>query len=419
MSATSTETAKGGSGVLAVLQRVGRSLMLPIAVLPAAAILLRFGQSDWLVKLGGDADVLNASAILKVLANAGGALFDNLPLLFAVGIAVGFAKKSDGTTAVAALVGYLVFKNVLAALPDAAGKAQNPGVFGGILMGIVSALLWQRYYRTKLPDFLAFFGGRRFVPLVTALAGMVLGVVVSVVWVPIGAGLGNFSEWLYASGAVGAGLFGAANRLLIPLGMHHFINSFVWFGAGSCTNAAGEPLAGDLTCFFATAGQGDFGMFMTGFFPVMMFGLPAAALAIVHTARPERRAAVAGIMLSAALTSFLTGITEPIEFAFIFIAPLLFALHIVLTGVSLALTTALGVQSGFGFSAGLTDLLINWSISDKPGLLVGIGLAYAVIYYVLFRVFITKFDLKTPGRESSSDDTAAGMPSIIDEYQTR
>jgi PTS system N-acetylglucosamine-specific IIC component len=418
MSATPATTAEGsrrwGSGFFAILQRIGRSLMLPIAVLPAAALLLRLGQDDLL-----GADGLGWTRPAEVVGNAGAALFDNLPLLFAVGVAVGFARRADGSTAVAALVGYLVFSNVLEAFgpmvpvdPACQGAAcelerdaPNVGVLGGIVIGLVAAVLWQRYYRTKLPPWLAFFGGRRFVPIITAFAALGIGIVFGIIWPPIGEALGNFAEWLYGLGPVGAGVYGAANRALIPIGMHHFLNSFIWFQAGECTNAAGEAFNGDLTCFFNAEPRGpDIGIFMAGFFPIMMFALPAAALAMVHEARTAERKAAAGLLLSAGLTSFVTGVTEPLEFAFLFVAPLLFAAHAVLTGLSMAITAALGVRDGFGFSAGLIDYLLNFNIATRPLLIIPIGLAYAVVYYFLFRMLIRRFDLATPGRERTEEE---------------
>ena len=424
MSATPATTAEGsrrwGSGFFSVLQRIGRSLMLPIAVLPAAALLLRLGQDDLL-----GADGLGWTRPAEIVGNAGGALFDNLPLLFAVGVAVGFARRADGSTAVAALVGYLVFSNVLEAFgpmvpvdPACQGsacamerEAPNVGVLGGIVIGLVAAVLWQRFYRIKLVPWLAFFGGRRFVPIITAFAALGIGIVFGIVWPPIGEALSNFAEWLYGLGPVGAGVYGAANRALIPIGMHHFLNSFIWFQAGDCTNAAGEVFHGDLTCFFNADPRGpDIGIFMAGFFPIMMFALPAAALAMVHEARTAERKAAAGLLLSAGLTSFVTGVTEPLEFAFLFVAPLLFVAHAVLTGLSLAITAALGVRDGFGFSAGLIDYLLNFNIATRPLLIIVIGLVYAVVYYFLFRLLIRRFDLATPGRErSEAEAEEAGL----------
>ncbi|MEU4201229.1 PTS transporter subunit EIIC [Streptomyces sp. NPDC045470] len=399
---------KRGAGAMAVAQRIGRSLMLPIATLPAAALMVRLGQPDM---LGRDSFPAFLNKIAEFMAAGGGALLDNMPLLFAVGIAIGFAKKADGSTGLAAVVGYLVFSKVLAtfgddSLPKIAkvvdGKIVETAapadakVLGGVVMGIVVALLYQRYSRKKLPDWLGFFSGRRLVPILSSFAGLVIGIVFGYIWPVLGAGLHNFGEWLVGSGAVGAGIFGVANRGLIAVGMHHLLNSFPWFQAGDF-----EGKHGDIARFL----QGDptAGQFMTGFFPIMMFALPAACLAIVHCARPERRKVVGGMMFSLALTAFVTGVTEPIEFTFMFIAPVLYAVHAVLTGVSMALTWALGMKDGFGFSAGAIDYLLNLGIATKPLMLAVVGLCFAALYYVIFRFAITKFNLKTPGRESDEE----------------
>jgi PTS system N-acetylglucosamine-specific IIC component len=413
------------SAVMAVLSRIGRSLMLPIAALPAAAILLRIGQDDLL----GRTDNATLDKIAQMVGGAGGALFDALPLLFAVGVAVGFARRSDGSTALAAVVGYLVWDRVthlmffdasadsavhtkvVQSVVGADGKpadalnlaSANPtGVLGGILIGLVAAVLWQRYYRIKLPAWLAFFGGRRFVPIITALAALILAVIFGLIWQPIGEGLSSFGTWLADNSTLGAGIYGVVNRALIPFGLHHFVNSIVWFTVPECTVGATHA-AGDLNCYFA--GQDGAGAFMAGFFPVMMFGLPAAALAIWRTALPHRRAAVGGIMISAALISFVTGITEPIEFAFIFVAPVLFVAHALLTGISMALVAALDGRLGFGFSAGAIDAGLNASKSNTHNflLIMVIGVVYFFVYYGVFTFLIKKLNLKTPGREPEPD----------------
>jgi PTS system N-acetylglucosamine-specific IIC component len=380
------------------LQRLGRSLMLPIAALPAAGLLLRLGQDDLLGSVSWLTDVA------AVFAGAGGAIFDNLPLIFAVGIAIGWAKKADGSTALAAVVGYLVLQGVFEAMSPiilgaaAEGEEQeliNFGVLGGIVTGLIAAMLWQRFYRIKLPTYLAFFGGRRFVPIITALTMMVVGVLLSFVYSAFNTGLTNLGEAVDANTVVGGGIFGTVNRLLIPLGLHHIINSVVWFVLGDYNGATG-----DLNRFFA--GDPTAGTFMTGFFPIMMFALPAAAIAIWHEARPEQRKIVGGIMLSTALTAFLTGITEPLEFSFLFVAWPLYVVHAILTGTSLALTNALGIHDGFSFSAGAIDYLLNFGQATKPLLLIPIGLAYAAIYYLLFRFVIRKWNLRTPGREEEA-----------------
>jgi PTS system N-acetylglucosamine-specific IIC component len=404
------------SSVLAVLQRIGRSLMMPIAVLPAAALLLRLGQPDLL----GKYHFVN----FAVVAQAGGILLDNLPLLFAIGVAIGFARRSDGSTALAAAVGYLVFNAVtMTMFAGSSLKSQvlttaadftapkgpkslfeqplpNPTwVIGGIVMGVTAALLYQRFYRVKLVSWLAFFGGRRFVPIITAFAGLVLGIIFGFIWPPIGTGINNLGDLITSHGAIGAGIYGAFNRLLLPFGLHHIINSIVWFVFGTFTPPGGSAVHGDLNRFLA--GDPSAGTFMAGFFPVMMFGLPAACLAMWRHARPDQRKVVGGFLFSAALTSLITGVTEPIEFSFLFVAPLLYGIHVVLTGVSLWLAAALGIHDGFGFSAGLIDYILNYTKSNtaKPLLLLLLGAIYAVVYYGVFSFLIKRLNIATPGRE--------------------
>ncbi|MFI0217933.1 PTS transporter subunit EIIC [Streptomyces lydicus] len=397
---------KRGSGLFQGLQKIGRSLQLPIAVLPAAGILNRLGQPDVFGEKG-----LGWIDVSKVFAAAGGAVFDNLPLLFCIGVAIGFAKKADGSTALAALVGFLVYSNVLKAFPVTEGHIEkgkwvepvlnNPGVLGGIIMGLLAAVLWQRYHRKRLVDWLGFFNGRRLVPIIMAFVGTAVGVLFLLIWEPVGNAISSFGEWMTGLGAAGSGLFGLINRALLPIGMHQFVNTVSWFQLGDFTDAAGKVAHGDIGRFFA--GDPSAGQFMSGFFPIMMFGLPAAALAIAHAARPERRKAVLGMMISLALTSFVCGITEPIEFSFMFIAPVLYAIHAVLTALSMAVTWALGVHDGFTFSAGAIDYGMNWSLATQPWMIIPIGLVFAVIYYVLFRFAISKFNLTTPGREPEEE----------------
>ncbi|MFD9653457.1 PTS transporter subunit EIIC [Streptomyces mirabilis] len=405
-SATAAPAKKRGSGLFQGLQKVGRSLQLPIAVLPAAGILLRLGQADVFGK-----DGLGWNKVAAVFMTAGDAVFSNLPLLFCVGIAIGFAKKADGSTALAALVGFLVYKNVLTAFPitdakvtkgaDVAATYNDPKVLGGIIMGLIAAVTWQRFHRTKLPDWLGFFNGRRLVPILMALIGTAVGVFFGLVWEPIGNVITDFGQWMTGLGAVGAGIFGAINRALLPVGMHQFVNTVAWQEIGSYKDSTGAVWHGDLPRFFH--GDPTAGQFMTGFFPIMMFALPAAALAITHCARPERRKAVGGMMMSLALTSFVTGITEPIEFAFMFIAPVLYVIHAVLTALSMAVTWALGVHHGFSFSAGAIDYFLNWNLATKPWMIIPIGLVFAVIYYAVFRFAIIKWNLPTPGREPEEE----------------
>mgnify|MGYP000907705192 CR=1 FL=1 len=363
---------------LGKLQRLGRALMTPVAVMPAAALLMRLGAGD----------VLD----MPWMANAGNAIFNNLPLLFAIGIAIGLADENNGVAGLAAAVGYWVLTLVATTFDEAI----NMGVLAGIIAGIIAALLYNKYKAIKLPDFLGFFGGRRFVPIVTSFVALVLGVIAGFVWPLIQNYISTFGNVIATSGATGGFVFGFLNRLLIPLGLHHVINSFAWFQFGEFVNAAGQLITGDLSRFFA--GDPTAGVFMTGFFPVMMFGLPAACLAMIATAKPEHRKSVAGMLFGVAFTSFLTGITEPIEFLFMFLAPVLYILHALLTGISLAVTTALGMRCGFGFSAGFIDYVLSFGISSNPlGLLV-IGLVFGVIYYFTFVFFIQKLNIPTPGR---------------------
>ncbi|WP_137989106.1 PTS transporter subunit EIIC [Streptomyces vilmorinianum] len=397
------------------LQKMGRSLQLPIAVLPAAGILNRLGQDDVF-----GAEGLGWDDVAKVMKGAGGALLDGnlgLPLLFCIGVAIGMAKKADGSTALAATVGFLVYYNVLRQFPEECPRGtadinggclspeqaftgytyQNPGVFGGIVIGLLAAWFWQRYHRVKLVDWLGFFNGRRLVPIIMTFVAIAFAALCLWVWPPIGDGLENFSDWLVGLGAWGSGIFGVANRALLVIGLHQFLNVPIWFQFGTFEKPDGQVVHGDIPMFLG--GDPEAGQFLTGFFPIMMFALPAAALAITHCAKPHRRKEVGGMMLSVALTSFVTGITEPIEYSFLFIAPVLYAIHAVLTGVSMAVTWALGVKDGFSFSAGLIDYVINWNLATKPWLIIPIGLAFAAVYYVIFRFAITKFDLPTPGRE--------------------
>jgi N-acetylglucosamine PTS system EIICBA or EIICB component len=389
------------------LQPMGRALMLPIAVLPIAALLLRLGQPD----------LLDVPAI----AAAGDAIFSNLGLLFAIGVAVGLAKENHGAAGLAAVVGYLVATNgakvlidvppdVTANIPDqlkdlaaAAFRAKELSKLSvpvGLLSGLIAGWAYNRYNDMRLPSYLAFFGGRRFVPIVSGVAGLVLALVFGFGWQTLERGMDAMSQAVLGSEEIGLFAYGLLNRVLIITGLHHIINNIAWFLLGDYNG-----VTGDLKRFFA--GDPSAGAFMSGFFPVMMFGLPGACLAMYQTATPERRAAVGGILFSMALTSFLTGVTEPIEFAFMFLAPVLYAIHAVLTGFSMVLMHALEVHLGFGFSAGLFDYVLNFSLSTRPLLLIPVGLAYFALYYFLFRFCIVRFDLKTLGREAEGSAVTA------------
>ncbi len=394
------------------IQQLGRALMLPIAVLPVAGLLLRLGQED----------LLNIS----VMAQAGNTIFQNLALIFAIGVAVGFAKDNNGTAGLAGAIGYLVLTAVLKASPDwqllmakhlqdggyelasssikwfvqmKDGKPVAPdmSVLAGILSGVVAGLLYNRYKDIKLPSYLAFFGGKRFVPIVTGFSLLLAGVVLGFIWSPVQQAIDVLGHWLLGAGSLGLFLYGVLNRLLIVTGLHHILNSLVWFVFGSFTDPTGKVAAGDLWRFFA--GDPTAGRFMAGFFPVMMFGLPAACLAMYRNALPGNRKAVAGILLSMALTAFLTGVTEPVEFAFMFLAPALYAIHAVLTGVSMAVMHLLDVRLGFTFSAGLFDYVLSFQKGHNGWWLLPVGAVYFALYYVVFDFFIRHFDLKTLGRE--------------------
>jgi PTS system N-acetylglucosamine-specific IIC component len=391
--------------LISKLQPMGRALMLPIAVLPIAALLLRLGQ----------ADLLDVPAI----AAAGDAIFSNLGLLFAIGVAVGLAQENHGSAGLAAVVGFLVATNgakvlidvppdITAGIPDqlkelaaAAFRAKELAKLSvpvGLLSGLIAGWAYNRFHDIRLPSYLAFFGGRRFIPIISGFAGLFLALAFGFGWQWLEHGMDVASQAVLGSEEIGLFAYGVLNRVLIVTGLHHIINNIAWFLLGDYNG-----VTGDLKRFFA--GDPSAGAFMSGFFPVMMFGLPGACLAMYRTATPAKRAAVGGILFSMALTSFLTGVTEPIEFAFMFLAPVLYALHAVLTGISMVLMHVLNVHLGFGFSAGLFDYVLNYGLSTRPLMLVPIGLAYFALYYVLFRFCILRFDLKTLGRET--DDTRA------------
>jgi N-acetylglucosamine PTS system EIICBA or EIICB component len=403
--------AKSGMRIpgFAQLQRLGKSLMLPIAVLPAAGILLRLGQPDLLGKI--ESPVIGP--FFKAMSAAGDALFSNLPLLFAVGVAIGFARKADGSTALAAVVGYLVmeavFKTmspiVLAGELDKAGEqAQiNYSVFAGIVIGLVTAWLFDRYHTIQLPSYLGFFGGRRFVPIVVSLASLFLAFAMSYFYPIFDAGLTGLGRFITGAGALGAFVYGFANRMLIPVGLHHIPNSYIWFLYGDYTPPGGEAVTGDIPRF--TAGDPTGGAYTAGFYPILMFGLCGAALAMIHVANKKQRKVAVGILAAAALTAFLTGVTEPLEFAFMFVAFPLYVIHAVLTGLSLAIAYLLDIHLGFSFSAGLIDLLLYGTApaAKNVPLLIGMGVVFFVVYYLLFRFAITKWNLRTPGREPESE----------------
>ena len=388
------------------LQKVGSSLMLPVAVLPAAAILMGIGY--WIDPTGWGAD----SPLAAFLIKAGSSIIDNIPILFAVGVALGMSKEKDGSAALSGLVAFLVVTTLLSTGTVALLEGVDPAkvdpsfekiknAFVGIISGIVASMMYNRYSHVKLPDALSFFSGKRLVPIMTALSMLVVSAVLFFIWPPIYSALVTFGKAISDLGAVGAGLYGFFNRLLIPTGLHHALNSVFWFDVANIN---------DIGNFWASKGEkGVTGMYQAGFFPIMMFGLPAAALAMVHTAKTKKKKQVASLMLAAGFASFFTGVTEPIEFAFMFLAPMLYLVHAILTGLSLAIAAAFHWTAGFGFSAGLIDYVLSFKIpiANKPYMLIVQGLVFAVIYYFLFRYIIVKFNLMTPGREEDEDEAVA------------
>jgi len=377
-------------------QKLGGALMLPIAVLPVAGLLLRLGQPD----------LLN----LAPVAAAGDAIFSNLGLLFAIGVAVGLARENHGAAGLAGVVGFFVATKgaeTLLGLPpaDAAKQLAKLSVPIGIVSGLIAGSLYNRYSNIKLPDYLAFFGGKRFVPIAAGTVGLAVAFVVGYGWPALSSAMDALSRGVIAAGEFGLFVYGVLNRALIVTGLHHILNNVAWFIVGDYGG-----VTGDLKRFFA--GDPSAGVFMSGFFPVMMFGLPAACLAMYHTARSESRRAAGGLLLSMALTSFLTGVTEPIEFTFMFLAPGLYALHAVLTGLAMVTMDLLNVRLGFSFSAGFFDYVLNYSKSTHPLYLLPVGAIYFALYYFAFRWCILRFNLKTPGREAASeaarDPIAAG-----------
>ena len=385
------------------LQRLGKSLMLPVAALPVASILMGIGY--WIDPTGWGANNVMAAFLLK----AGGALIDNMAILFAIGVAVGMSDDNDGTAGLAGLVSWLMITTLLspavvgmfkgidvAEVPAAFSKIQTQ--FVGIVAGLIGATCYNKFKNTKLPDALGFFSGKRSVAIMTALASLVAALVLFFVWPVVYNALVSFGKAIVSTGAVGSGIYAFFNRLLIPTGLHHALNSVFWFDVAGIN---------DIGNFWAGTGtQGVTGMYMTGFFPVMMFGLPAAAFAMYRCAKTNKKKAAAGILLAAALSSFVTGVTEPLEFAFMFLAPALYVAHALLTGISMAVVAALPVRAGFNFSAGLVDWILSFAspMALNPLYLLGIGLVFGVIYYLVFVVMIKKFDLKTPGREDDEED---------------
>jgi len=392
------------------LQKLGKSLMLPVACLPVASILMGIGY--WIDPTGWGANSVVSAFLLK----AGGSLIDNMAILFAIGVAVGMADENDGTAGLAGLVSWLMITTLLAPgavamfrgidaseVPAAFSKIQTQ--FIGILAGLIGAHCYNKFKNTKLPDALGFFSGKRSVAIITAGVSIIAALILFFVWPVVYGALVSFGTAIVGTGAIGAGIYAFLNRLLIPIGLHHALNSVFWFDVAGIN---------DLGNFWSGNGVlGTTGIYMTGFFPVMMFGLPAGALAMYHTAKDNKRKLVAGLLVAASLSSFFTGVTEPIEFAFMFLAPILYVVHAALTGVSAVICALLPTRAGFNFSAGFVDWFLSFKapMALSPWMLLIIGAVFAVIYYVVFRFVITAFDLKTPGRED--DDLDAEMKATL------
>ena len=388
--------------IMEKLQKLGRALMVPVAVLPAAAILMGIGY--WIDPVGWGAN----SPVAALLIKAGSSIIDNMPILFAVGVAYGMSKDKDGAAALAGLVGFLVVTTLLspaaiaqftkvdvAAVAPAFGKINNQ--FVGIVVGVMSASLYDKFYKVELPKALTFFSGRRLVPILTSVAAMLLSLVLYFIWPVLYSGLVTFGKSIVSMGPVGAGIYGFFNRLLIPVGLHHALNGVFWFDVAGLN---------DIGNFWASKGtKGITGMYQAGFFPIMMFGLLGGALAFVHTARPAQKAKVASIMGAAAFASFFTGVTEPIEFAFMFVAPVLYLLHAVLTGISLFIAASMHWIAGFGFSAGFVDLVLSSRMPMAVNwfMLILQGAVFFAVYYFSFKFVINKMNLMTPGRNPEED----------------
>ena len=420
-----------------VLQQIGKALMLPVAVLPVAGILLGVGSSKYgflpanlSTVIEGDTSIFAQgwpvwlaalSGLLKVMANAGDVIFSSLPLIFAIGVALGLTKN-DGVSALAATVGYMVLLATMGIVPNLLGTAPDSkvmgittidtGVFGGIVIGMVAAYLFNKYYRISLPPYLGFFAGKRFVPIATAFAAILVGAILSFIWPPIGNVINSAGQWAANENpSLATIVYGLVERALLPFGLHHIWNVPFFFQMGSFTTPEGVVVHGDIQRFFSgdkTAG------ILGGGFLFKMWGLPAAAIAIWHTAKPENRVRIGGIMVSAALTSFLTGITEPIEFSFLFAAPVLYVIHACLAGTAFYVMNAMGAHMGFTFSQGCIDYVLYFHNDICPLSVLVLGPIYALIYYVIFRKAIEWFDLKTPGREDNeSGQETAGSGSEL------
>lgn len=391
------------SGAMSFMQKLGQSLMIPVSVLPAAGLVVALGRA--LQNISSSTELTYKFG--QVFYSGGLAVFEQLPVIFAVGVAIGFARGS-GIAALSAVAGFFTLTSLLKVFGDIRGLevAINTGVFGGIMIGWVAAILFNRYHETQLPPVLGFFSGKRLVPILTIFATLLVSFVVALVWPPIQAGIGHFGEWIMDS-SFGGAFYAAGKRLLIPVGLHHVYYQPFMFQFGEFVTAAGQVVHGDSPRYYA--GDPTAGVFLASEFPIMLFGLPAAALAMVLRALPSRRKAIGGVMLSAALTSILTGITEPVEFAFIFVAPILYVAHVALAFLSGFLTQLLDIHLGYTFSASLIDFVLGYfNQKNSMALWLIVGPLMAVLYFIVFYFLIGFMNLKTPGRvEESEEDSAS------------
>ena len=408
------------------LQKLGKALMLPVACLPICGILMGIGYALCPATMQGGEVTGIIQQIGYYLVKAGGALIDNMAILFAIGVGVGMSDENDGTGGLAALVSWLMITNLLSTAnvsvirtlsEDATlafDKIQNP--FIGIIAGIIGALCYNRFKSTKLPDWLSFFSGKRCVAIVAGVVSIIVSVVLLFVWPILFGALVALGEGIVSLGSVGAGLYAFFNRLLIPFGLHHALNNVFWFdtiGLGDLSNFWAGMQTGDI----GTTGQEitwSLGMYMSGFFPCMMFGIPGAALAMVHTAKSNKKKVAIGLLSSAAIAAFVCGVTEPFEFGFMFLAPVLYLIYALLYAIFTVITVVVGFRAGFSFSAGLTDLVFSASLpaAQNTWMIIPLGIAAFIVFYVVFRFAIVKFDLKTPGREDD-DDTDAEMKAVL------
>lgn len=401
------------------LQRIGKSLMLPIACLPIGGLMLRLGQPDVIELLSSLLPFMadGVQSIFPLFEAAGNALFDNLPILFAIGVAVGLADDQHGSAGLAGIISFLTITNVTEAywnlnLDPEIAASLNTKFIGGVLAGILSGLCYNKFKNIQLPEFLAFFAGRKFVSIAAGILSFIIAIPLAMFWEPIQTCLGDASLHISNMGPVGVAFFGFFNRLLIPLGLHHVFDSFFWFQLGEFNG-----ITGDMNRFFA--GDPTAGHFMTLLFPVMLFGMPAICLAIYCAAKKEKRKAVGGLLVSAGLTAFVTGVTEPIEFMFVFLSPVLFVAHALLTALSGFLVDSFGILHGFTFSASLIDYTLNFNLATKPLQLLLVGVVIGILYFVVFYTIITKMDLPTPGREEddSNDSQTSGENTTINKSE--